>query len=188
MNSKSKQDLRQQIFKRRQQLKNDYQMSANEKIINNIINSVEYQNSTTIFTFIGKEGEIDTKQLIIDALDNGKIVGVPRVYPGHLMKIHRFTSFDELIMSRLHILEPKENSPVLTISSIDLTILPCVTCNKHGDRLGYGGGYYDRFLGSNDNRSVSLLPCLARLQVDEIPLEDNDIQADLVVNENGIYK
>lgn len=183
-----KQELRKQILQRRTKLNSSYQKIANEKIIQNIIDSYEYQKSSTIFTFIGKKGEIDTRKLIIDAVKRGKVVGVPRVYPGNVMKVHRFKSFEELTMSKLHILEPAATNPLIEISSIDLTILPCVTCNLKGDRLGYGGGYYDRFLSTAGEHSLSYLPCLAQLQVDKIPLAENDVQADVVVTENGLFK
>lgn len=188
MEVNKKKELRKQVIQRRTKLNPSYQKIANEKIIQNIIDSYEYQKSSIIFTFIGKKGEIDTRKLIIDAVERGKVVGVPRVYPGNVMKVHRFKSFEELIMSKLHILEPAATSPSIEISSIDLTILPCVTCNIKGDRLGYGGGYYDRFLSTAGNRSLSYLPCFSQLQVDQIPLEENDMQADVVVTENGLFK
>ena len=62
--------------------------------------------------------------------------------------------------------------------------VPCVTCNKKGDRLGYGGGFYDRYLSRTDVRRVIL--CREKIMVSEIPVEEHDLRMEVVVSEEGM--
>lgn len=160
---------------------------ANQKIMNQLLSLKQYQESQTIFTFIGKQGEIDAKPLIEDAIKHGKLIGIPRVYPYQQMKVHQFTDWSKLELSSMDILEPSLNAKVISAERIDLIVLPCVTCNNIGERLGYGGGFYDRFLSNPDVTATTVLPCFSKLQTERIPTELSDVKADIVINENGIY-
>ncbi|AEA01025.1 5-formyltetrahydrofolate cyclo-ligase [Aerococcus sp. Group 1] len=87
--------------------------------------------------------------------------------------------------SRYGILEPQANSPQADISMVDLIILPCLSCNRQGQRLGYGGGYYDRLLA--DFKGITIIPYFDKLMTSDIPCKDYDIKADYIISESGIF-
>lgn len=182
-----KQKLRRAVLEKRNTLDSHYVQVANDKIMRQLLALKQYQDSHTLFTFISKAGEIDTKPLIDHAQKQGKMVGVPRVYPQHQMKVHQFTDWKALELSNMKILEPYAHAEIVDSATIDLIILPCVSCNTAGERLGYGGGFYDRFLADARVTATTVLPCLAALQTEDIPTEVSDRKADIVIDENGTY-
>ena len=83
-------------------------------------------------------------------------------------------------------MEPKGYCEEIPPQKIDLAFVPCVTCNKKGDRLGYGGGFYDRYLSQTDAWRVIL--CREKILLSEIPTEGHDLRMDVVVSEREIVR
>ena len=100
------------------------------------------------------------------------------------MKVYAITSLDDLEEGAYGIMEPKDYCEEIPPQNIDLAFVPCVTCNKKGDRLGYGGGFYDRYLSRTDVRRVIL--CREKIMVSEIPVEEHDLRMEVVVSEEGM--
>ena len=84
------------------------------------------------------------------------------------------------------LLEPKEDCAIVDVDNVDFAILPCLTCNHAGQRLGKGGGYYDRFL--SHYRSGTVLLCREKLIREEIPVEPHDYPVPWVLTEVGMYE
>lgn len=177
--------LRQHIFSLRESLSPDYYAAANKQIVGNILKTQAYQESQTIFLYHGVGLELDTQSLIADALSQNKTVALPRVHRKGVMKAHRYKIGDKLEVSSFGIPEPLMDSPVISPQDIDLIILPCVTTNHRGERLGYGGGFYDRFLPQTT--ATILLPYFEQLLIDNIPLESHDYYPDIVLTENSVH-
>ena len=87
---------------------------------------------------------------------------------------------------RYGLLEPTADTPVIPVDAIDFAVLPCVTCNYLGQRLGHGGGYYDRFL--SQYRGGTALLCRELLIRQEIPVEPHDYPVPWVLTERGLYE
>lgn len=102
------------------------------------------------------------------------------------MELRQITALDQLVPGIYGIPEPPAGSPLILTDSVDFAILPCVTCDHSGRRLGRGGGYYDRFL--THYRGGAVLLCRERLIREEIPVEPHDRPLPWVLTERGLYE
>lgn len=182
MNKKS---LRQDIFAKRQQLSTDYYLKANATIVEKVLNTDFFKNASNIFIYHGVNRELDTSMIISEAFKHGKQVALPRVHGKGDMRAHYYQHGDQLAVSSFGIPEPLDNSPEMKPEDIDLIIMPCVTCNTKGHRLGYGGGFYDRFLTKTS--AFTLLPYFDQLLVEQIPMQDHDQVMDYILTEENCY-
>ncbi len=110
----------------------------------------EYRQAQTFFTYVSKPIEVDTVGLILRAMEDGKAVVVPRCVPGTFdMEFYRITSMEQLEKGSFGVLEPvPDRCEKWTDFSEGFCIVPGLCFDSHGYRLGYGKGYYDRFLSN----------------------------------------
>ena len=134
--------------------------------------------------FVGTEDEINTRPVLEDLLKRGKQVGVPKCISKGIMEVYKIRSFDDLEPGKYGILEPKEGCEKISPKAIHLALIPCLSCSMKGERLGYGGGYYDRYLQQITGTQAVL--CRTALMCDEIPMEAHDRTIDFVICEAGV--
>lgn len=170
-----------EIRKLSKELRNSLDIeNISEKIIYNLQSSDEYKNSKTIFCYNSFSSEVCTKKILND---NSKTILVPKVcdkdlelciYNPHKVK-----------KSEYGIYEPT-NEPFECYENIDLIILPGLAFTKSGIRLGYGKGYYDRFIANAGLNvlKIGLVPDI--LVLEHIPSDDFDQKCDMIVTETGI--
>lgn len=152
-----------------------------EIITNAVLQNKYYQAAECVFIYIATKEEIETKEIITDAWKNGKTVCIPRCAPHGMMTVHQITSFEKLTRSSFGILEPQENALMMEQEKIDLAIVPALACDESGYRLGYGGGYYDRFL--SETKAAAICLCAEERLVSRLPKEKHDVPCDVVVTE-----
>lgn len=181
-----KKTLRQEIFIQRSQLSPEYRKEAEASIYQTLFELEEFQEAQTIMCYYATEDEFNTHPIIEKAWQMGKQVGIPRVYPDRRMEAHVYTADSQLQESAFKIPEPLESSPVIDPKDIDLIIMPCVSCNNQGQRIGYGGGYYDRYI-LRTRPALLVLPFYQDLQRLGIPVEDHDLTMDIVITEAGCF-
>ena len=163
-----------------------YMRSADESIMRHLISLPEYQEAETVFCFVGIRREINTLSVLKDALDRGKKLCVPLCVDKGIMEAREITSLDQLQSGKYGLLEPSGDAPVVDVDEIDFAVIPCTTCNHLGQRLGKGGGYYDRFLSHYRGGTVML--CREKLIREEIPVEPHDYPIPWVLTERGLYE
>ena len=146
----------------------------------------EYQAAKVVFAFVGTEREIDTTALLRDVLDSGRTLCLPRCGAAHSMALCHVTSLEQLKPGAYGILEPVEDCPLLTVEDIDFVATPCLSCDLRGDRLGQGGGYYDRLLPQLS--CPTCLICRERLMSEAVPTEEHDRRCTLYVTERGVME
>ena len=168
------------------ELTEDYINYSNKKIYEYVISLPEFNEAKTIFAFLGRDIEIDTLPIIEYAVKKGKTVGIPRCVGKRCMDVLKFTSIDDMELSSFGILEPKAAAELIKPEEIDFSLIPCMTVNKNGHRLGYGGGFYDTYL--EGNKSFSCLICRSKIMCDVIPLEEHDKTPDVIISEDGIIR
>lgn len=138
--------------------------------------------ASTLFAFWGIPGrEPDTGRLIRALTARGKRVGLPRMLPGHLMEIRQYMPDRPMVSVSFGISEPDLSCPILTQDEIDLILVPAVCYDKAGYRLGFGGGYYDRWLEHFNGFRVGM--CRNAVLQDKVPTEPHDSRVDLLLTE-----
>ena len=181
-----KQRLRGIIRAEMQQLGDKYKAASSAAICAHVLGMPEYREAETVFCFVGRDFEIDTTALLQDVLASGKRLCVPLCVSKGIMELREITSLSQLLPGVCGILEPPQDAPEIAADDVDLSIIPCLTCDHGGRRLGFGGGYYDRFLSSY--RAAAVLLCRERLIREELPVEPHDMPIPWVVTENGLYE
>ncbi|HLQ72437.1 MAG TPA: 5-formyltetrahydrofolate cyclo-ligase, partial [Bacillota bacterium] len=130
--------------------------------------------------------EWDTYNIIEKAWQQGKAVCVPKCYPKEQKMIfYRFQSFGELEVVYYNLKEPKPiEANKVKKNDLDLIIVPGLLFDSSGYRIGFGGGYYDRFLTDYRGQTVALTS--SQLLIDSIPKESHDMAVSHIITEKGI--
>ncbi|MBR3841643.1 MAG: 5-formyltetrahydrofolate cyclo-ligase [Christensenellaceae bacterium] len=174
MNMDDKRKIRKKMLSLRGNLKKKEVSSGSDAVCARIMELEEYKKADSIFCYIAFRNEISLSRLITDAIIQGKKVYVP-VVSGEDMLVSEYS--DILMDGELGTVEPKDK--VYYDGEIDLAIIPATACDRLGGRLGFGGGYYDKFLAKH---KVTKLAAIYDFQlVDELPLMPHDILMDIVV-------
>lgn len=180
--------LRQEILTKRSLLTQEKIQEYSNKIQNTLYKMDEYKNAKRIMCFVSNGSEVDTHPLIDRAILDGKSIVVPiTVSKTKELLVSDLFSLSELEVGFYNIEVPKEEFlRLVDPETIDLVLVPGVALGKDGYRVGYGGGYYDRFLAKLDS-SVPKIALGFDLQVvDQVPTEHFDIPVDLILTEKGI--
>lgn len=143
-----------------------------------------YLECSTLFVYVSIENEVQTHDLIEAALKDGKQVCVPRVVPGEGMAAVPIRSVaDDLKMGFHNIPEPVQQLKPISEKLVDLVVVPGLLFDREGYRIGYGGGYYDRYLQLLPQNSKTIGVVFHQLLVDRIPHEEYDRRVMLVITE-----
>jgi 5-formyltetrahydrofolate cyclo-ligase len=135
----------------------------------------EFRRASSVMAFVGFNGEPDTDPLFARLTVEGKRLLLPRVEPSGIVPVDGDAP---MVVSSFGVSEP--TGPPVDVEEIDCVIVPGLAFTIAGDRLGYGQGYYDRFLPTLSAPSVGV--CFADQLVDEMPLTERDVRVDMVVS------
>ena len=153
----AKQEIRRHMQSQRKALNPAQKQSWDKQIIAVILAQSVYQRAASILLYMAMPQEVNLDELLMAALASGKQVGVPRVNrQTKRMQAVRFLQDDPLVAGVFGILEPSSDAPIMRIEEIDLIIMPGLAFAINGARIGYGGGYYDRFLENESHRPYLL--------------------------------
>lgn len=126
-----------------------------DKLYARILSDSKYLKSKKIALFVGFNDEIKTEELIKIMLDEGKSIYLPYI-DGKTMTFHKINSLDELIKNKMGIKEPPCTNELIEVDKIDLMYVPGLCFDCCGYRVGYGGGYYDRYLKDCDIYTIGI--------------------------------
>lgn len=143
-----------------------------------------YKNADTVLVYVSFGSEVDTSGIIGYSLNAGKTVAVPYC-SGKDMEFRIITSADDLEKGMYGIYTAGENCPAVTDFENALCVLPAVSVDAAGNRLGYGAGYYDRFLSSRPVTAKIAL-CFEKCLADALPNENHDVRIDTVITDGGV--
>ena len=154
----------------------------------------EFAQVEVLLPYLDFGPEVRTRGIIQATWDAGKTVALPWCVPGtHEMRWFKIASFDDLVRSSLGVEEPRpldENEQLLGTGERMMALVPGLTFDAHGYRLGYGGGFYDTFLAKFDGVSVGL--CREAQFSDDLCAEGiidaHDLPAQLVVTEHRVVR
>lgn len=153
-----------------------------------IFQTNEWKSAKTVFVFVSLKNEVDTSPLLLGALQNKKNLCVPRIIGNGAMEAVKINSLSDLTSGTFGISEPNDGCSAVAKDKIDLMILPCLAADEYGNRLGKGGGYYDRFCEGTDCKKIIICPELFFIKSDKIPTEKHDIAAEKTATEKGIIE
>lgn len=182
----TKKELRTEIKNRINSLSEAYKKESSTATAKNVLSSPAFINARSVFIYVSTKNEPDTSVIIKEALKKGKRVFVPKCISKGVMIPVAITPDSVFESGYMGIFEPKEYDLSLRVTEIDLSVIPCLTANEKGDRLGHGAGFYDRFLSGVKTEKMCL--CFGKILSDDIPTDRYDIKMDYVVTENGIIK
>ena len=186
-----KRALKHEIFEKRKVLSKDDVKEKSLKIKENLFSLEEFKKAKNIMFYVSFGNEVGTREAIKELLaKREKTVAVPYVLENYpILQLSELKNFDWLEPKTFGILEPKElYIREFNYEKLDLVIVPGIVFDKKGYRIGYGHGYYDRFLKIL-KKDVKKIGLAFELQVvDEIPEEEHDVPVDIIITEKRILK
>ena len=182
---RKKEALRKFLISRRSELGPSIDFQSN--ILNNIKPLIEEIENEYIGTYISFRDELDTKKLNQYLLERELNLALPAIdFKTKEINFFMYHKNTELIENKFSILEPKNKDKVIFPKII---LIPLLGYSKSGFRLGYGGGYYDKYLSKNGIGDVKKIVIAFSFQeVEEIPVEDHDERLDWILTEKHLYK
>lgn len=155
-----------------------------EKIRARVMNLPEYKACKTVLCYVSTKAEVDTHKLIESVIADGKTVGVPYCVEGTRdMRFYKIGSINELKPRTFGVLEPDpEESRLIVDFSDSICVLPGLAFDMAGFRLGYGGGYYDRFLSRNYS-GVTVGICYSECTLTSLRHGRYDMACDMLVTD-----
>jgi len=182
-----KDTIRKQILEVRKKLSNDEVCRFSEKIFSNLRKNNFFNNSANVMVYLDFKNEVKTDPIISYCIQHGKKVHIPICIPEtHELCISRITSLTELQSGHFGIKEPMPEYLRLSNSSlIDLVLVPGVAFDSAGNRIGFGAGYYDRFMKRLRPDAIKAALAYSFQVADLVPRDEFDIPADYIVTEKG---
>ena len=187
---KHKIEIRKQNLERRAAIPPEIRRKRDERICKNIISSAVFRYADIILLYFPVRGEVNVLPLLEAAISAGKKVAFPRCCAeDRTMVFHYVSSEEDFENGTYGLREPLATLPFFDPSSEGdknvLCIVPAVVYDRRGYRIGYGGGYYDRFFGNFRPASVGVI--YEEFIVKNVPHGRYDIFVDIIVSERGFY-
>lgn len=182
--------IRSSIRKLRDSMPEDERSVKSERITDSVIGTPEYKAARDVLIYVSTGSEADTTELIKRCFEDKKNVYVPKVY-GKEMRFISIGSLDELTPGYYGIMEPVSDEPVWEKGSRDtyndsLCIMPGLAFDRKFNRIGYGGGFYDKFLEKAQVYKMAV--CYDCQIVERIDAQDTDIKPDMIVTDMEVIK
>jgi 5-formyltetrahydrofolate cyclo-ligase len=195
-----KRALRETVLARRAALSADDRARASAAITAKLIAQPGYLRAKCVLAYAGFGDEFDTAALLNHVLQTGKVLVLPRVDKSadkgaRQLALHQVSALKDLVDGIWNIREPRADAPLAKLTEVDFALVPGLAFDRHGGRLGYGGGYYDKLLSTTASvtKTYSETPALARLSaafscqiVDAIPMTSHDIYISTIITENEV--
>ena len=180
--------LREKYKAMRLSLDGDVKQNWDEAVTRRVLSLWQYRGCDWLLTYVSTPIEVDTRALIRQALADGKKVAVPRCVPQTRdMEFYQITSLEELVPGAFGVLEPEPAAQNLVQAPARaLCVVPAFCYDREGFRLGYGKGYYDRFLFRYEGHLIGL--CYDNCITGRLPHGRYDRCVSLVVTERRLYK
>ena len=178
--------IRKQMKQLRADMTRTERFEKSMQIFEQLITVPEFKRADRIYTYVSMDNEIDTIMLIDYSLSLEKRVFVPRV-SGRDMEFYEISDISELSPGYMGIYEPDINGREPDYSRTGFMCMPGLAFDKSHNRIGYGGGFYDRYLSVENKLYKAALAYEAEL-LESIPAQDGDVRPDMIVTEENIYR
>ena len=174
-----KKALRQKIREQKRAMTEEEIVAASNRLAEQFYATQQYQNAKTIYGYLPYNQEVRTTEMLQKALDDGKKIAVPKVY-GDTMRFIYLDDLSKVGLGYCGIPEPISDEPVADDPTA-LVLMPGLAFDQQGHRIGYGGGFYDKFLMEEPNHPTVAL-CYEFQMLPYLETEEFDIPVDCVIS------
>lgn len=183
----TKKEVRKTVNERRKALTESYEAASSKQILDYVCSLPEYQKAECVYGYIDYNHEVRTWDIMEQAMKDGKRVAAPLVADDKItMDFFYITSRDDLEPGYFGIMEPKKNLPIADEKDA-FFLMPGVAFDRTHHRVGYGGGFYDRYLERNPE--LFTVAVAYEIQMfDEVPFEEFDRKPEVIITEKGISR
>jgi 5-formyltetrahydrofolate cyclo-ligase len=187
--ARHKRALRERVVARRDRLPAAARRARSARVFDHVVALPELATADSVLCFVSFGSEVDTSLLLRWCLDQGKRVALPRIVGRRRMEA--FWVEDparDLESGSYGIREPRAELPLAPPEAIDVVIVPGSAFGRSGDRMGYGGGFYDTFMARLRPRTPRVALAFELQLVDDVPEEGHDLRVDALVTERGVLR
>lgn len=177
----TKKEIRTEVKKRRAQANPEFLHEASLRILERFVELPAYRKTELLLAYVDAKREVETRLLMEQAWKDGKKVAAPRVDGDGIMHYYYLNSLNDLEPGSFGIMEPKKDCP-LCESETGLLLMPGVAFDEQCHRVGYGGGYYDRYLEKHPGL-VHIALAFEFQVFPRVPFEEHDILPDMIVTD-----
>ena len=182
-----KKEIRKELSSLRNGLDDTYRADCDDLIFDSVVESEVYLNSRVILAFYPIKSEPQILPIIERALDDGKKVAFPiSNKTDYTLSFRYINRISDLKTGAYSIPEPPQSCKEYTGEGNALCIVPALAFDKHRMRIGYGKGFYDRFLSKFRGATMGI--CYSKLLVEELPCEETDVPIDIIITERGMLR
>lgn len=179
--------LRKKMRYQRNQMDFKDVMEKSQQINQRIFKILLDEDIHQVFIYMSMENEVDTYGVISKLIRQGMPVGLPRCYPNGVLRFHQVDELESLMMSPFGVLEPSMDAPVVEPDAHTAIFIPGLAFDAHNNRLGYGGGYYDRYLAAHQTFYGKYFIIFESQRVEEVPCDEWDLPIESVITEERQY-
>jgi len=185
-----KRSIRKEVLRKRDEISRNIKTIKDLSIKQRLISLREFMDAKIVFFYASFKSEVETFAMIKETLKMNKRLVLPKVRKEeHGVMLYEIKDINELSTGYMGIPEPsslKEYS--LSLDEVDLIVIPGVAFDYAGNRLGYGGGYYDMLLAQRKKRSPIIALAYDEQLVDKIPSEPHDVKVDMIITDKRVIK
>lgn len=188
---KDKNSLRKELLERRDAIPPEVRRIKDGRICERFLSLDEVVVARSFFSFASFRSEVDTFAMMRALLAGGKKVVVPKVdRERHVLLLYEIRNVDELAPGYIGIPEPAQTAGKIPadLNDTDLVIIPGAGFDAAGNRIGYGGGYYDRLLAELKGNVPVVAPAYEEQIVDSIPAEPHDVRVSVIVTDRRVIR
>lgn len=186
--NEAKDKLRSKLLYTRESIPESERRTFDVEITERLFELPEFKLSDIVLCYISFGSEVSTEKIVEYCLSYGKVLAVPRcVVDKTELKFHIISSRDDLRAGHYGIMEPSSACPVLENAKDSICIVPCLSVDHRGYRLGYGKGYYDRFLAGFKGVKVGLCYDAFRCE-SELAVDEHDVALDIIITDKAVFK
>ena len=159
----------------------DFITIASSRIRDNLRKIDFYRKASMVGAYYSIGSEVQTHDLLQEFFNQGKDIALPKVYKNDLI-FKKISSFSDLEIGNFSVMEPKEKCE--SVKNLDVVLVPAIALTLEGYRLGYGFGFYDRYLSGKKSNKIGL--SYAKQVLKSFHHDDHDVKMDCIVTEDGI--
>lgn len=181
--------IRKELLNKRDSIPPVVRRAKNRMICERLLSLDEFRNASVIFFFASFRTEVDTTEMIKASFSSGKRVLLPKVDKDrHGLLLFEIRDFGELAPGYMGIPEPPDSEKQMSITDADIVIIPGAGFDAAGNRIGYGGGYYDRLLSGLQKDIPVIAPAYEEQIVDSLPSEPHDSRVQMIVTDRRLIR